>query len=124
MRTDVARVSTLGNSTIGVLSTICVDLVRAVVLLVSFAVVACKVGSYLCADADSVALLKLCDLGADIDDLADDLVAYTKREGNVFSPPASDCVNIGGADTAGIDCDIDIVFFKLFQRQLVKVLVL
>jgi hypothetical protein len=113
---DVARITTLGNGAIGVLRAVCVDRVGAVVLLVGFAVVAREVGTNLGTNAGAVANLDVLDRGSDLDDLANDLVAYTERERDVLAPAAGDGVDVGSADTAGIDGDVNIVLFKLLER--------
>ena len=100
------------------LSTICVDLVGAVVLLVGLAVVAGQVGANLGTNTSAVANLDLCDLGADLDDLADDLVSYAERKRDVLSPSTGDGVNVRRADTASIDGNIDIVLLELLEGKL------
>ena len=62
MTSDVAGVATLRNSTIGVLSTVCVDRVGAVVFLVVLALIASKVGANLSANTGTIANLDLGDL--------------------------------------------------------------
>lgn len=100
------------------LSTVCVDLVGAVVLLVRLAVVASQVGANLSTNTSAVANLNLGDLGADLDDLADNLVSYAERKRNVLSPSASDGVDVGCADTAGIDGNVNIVLLELLEGKL------
>lgn len=118
MCADVAGVSTLRDSAVSVLSTVCVDLVWAVVLLVRLAVVAGKIGTNLSTNTSAVTNLNLGDLGADLDNLADDLVSYAERQRNVFSPSTSDGVDVGSADTASINGNVDIVFLELLERKL------
>ena len=94
MDTNVRRVASLCNSAIGVLSTVGIDLVGAVVLLVGLAVVASKIGANLGTGTDTVADLVLGDLGSNLDNVANDLVSYTEGEGNVLAPSTSDGVDI------------------------------
>lgn len=82
MASDMAGVSTLRNSAAAVLSTVCVDLVGAVVLVVVFALLASKVGANLGTNTGAVTNLDPGDLVADLDDLANDLVSYAERKGD------------------------------------------
>lgn len=74
----MAGVSTLCDSAVVVLSTVCVDLVGAVVLLVVLALVASKVGANLSTNTGAVSNLDSGDLVTDLDDLADNLVSYAE----------------------------------------------
>lgn len=65
----------------------------------------------------SVADLAVGDLATDLDDLANDLVANTKREGSV-TPASSDGVKIGSANTTSLDGNVDIVLFELLKLEL------
>lgn len=49
-------------------------------------------------------------------------MAYADGEGD-FSPAASDCVDVGTADTAGVDGDIDVMVFEGLELELWWVLV-
>jgi hypothetical protein len=120
--TDVAGVTTLGHRTICMFRAVRVNRVGAVVLLVRFAVVAREVSTDLSTNASAIANLYVLNLGADSDDLADDLVAYTERKRDVLAPAAGNSVDVGGADTAGIDGDINIVLFELLEGKLRKIL--
>lgn len=84
------------------------NLVWAIVLVVAFALRALQAGPDLSTDADTVALLDGLDLGADLDGLADDLVADADGQ-RCTTPAAVDCVNIATADTAALDLDVDVV---------------
>jgi hypothetical protein len=55
-------------------------LVGAVVLLVVLALGAGEIGTDLSADTRAVTNLDLCDLGADLDNLANDFVSNAKRK--------------------------------------------
>jgi hypothetical protein len=86
--------------------------------LVRFAVVACQVGTLLSTNTGAVANLELGDFRTNLDNLANDLVSYAERQRNVLSPSAGDRVDIGSANTARINGDIDIVILELLERQL------
>lgn len=118
MRPDVAGVATLSNGAIGVGRAIGVNRVRAVVLLVCLAVVAREVGANLCTDTGAIADLQTLDLGADLDDLSNNLMSYAEREGNILSPPSRDGVDVRGADTASINSNINVVLFEFLEREL------
>lgn len=116
--TNVRRVTSLGDGAVGVLGTVGIDLVGAVVLLVGLAVVAGKIGANLSTRSHTVADLVLGDLTSDLDDAANDLVSYAERKRNVLAPSTSDGVDVRGADTASINSDIDIVVLELLQGKL------
>lgn len=118
----MARVTTLCDGAILVRSAVCIDGIRAVVLLVRFAVVAREIGTNLGSNASAIADLEILDLGTDFDDLADDFVAYAERKRDLFSPAAGDGVNVGRANTTCVDGNVDIIIFKLFQRELMDML--
>jgi len=116
VRTNVARVSSLAhNAGLWVWGTVCVDHLRAVVLLVTLAVDALSAGTDLSTDTDSLALLELGDLVTNSEDLANDFVSNTERKRSV-APSTSDAVHVGAANTAGIDRDIDIVLLEGLQE--------
>lgn len=118
----MARVAALSDCAIGVRCAVCVNSVGAVVLLVRLAVGASEVGTNLSTNTSTVADLEVLDLGADLDDLANDLVSYAERQRNVLAPSASDCVDVRSADTAGIDGDINIVFLEFLEGKLAEAL--
>lgn len=91
----MASIAALGDAAVnGEWGTVGIDHVGAVVLVVALAVVAGQVGADLGADANTIANL---DAGgaaiADLEDLADDLVADAERERGI-APPTSDGVHI------------------------------
>jgi hypothetical protein len=45
-------------------------------------------------------------------------VSYTKRKRDVLSPSSSDGVDVGSADTAGINGNVDIMLLELLERKL------
>jgi hypothetical protein len=116
----MARVSTLCDCAVVVLSTVCVDLVGAVVFLVVLALVTSKVGADLCTNTSAVSNLDAGDLVADLDDLANDLVSYAERQRELLSPSSSDGVDIGCADTTGVNGNVDIVLLELLKGKLGK----
>ena len=80
----------------------------AVVLVLALAQVALQACPDLGTDTDAVSLLNERNVLADTHSLADDLVA--NAEGSLEITPATrDCVNIGSADAAALNLDIDVV---------------
>jgi hypothetical protein len=118
MSTDVTGVTTLSHGAIRMFCAICVDLVGTVVLLIRFTYVARQIGTNLGTHTGAVANLYVLDLGTDFDDLANDLVTYAKWKRDILAPAASNCVDVRGTDTAGIDGDINIVLLELLERKL------
>lgn len=103
----------MGHETsVEVLSAVGVNLVLAVGLVLVLALAAVKARVDLGADTDALAGLGESDLGADTEDLADDFVSDGKRVGGVRTPFAVDLVKVTGADTAGVDLDVDVVVAK------------
>ncbi|CAI9626784.1 unnamed protein product [Alternaria burnsii] len=90
----MARVSTLCDCAVGVLGTVCVNLVGAVILLVVLALVAGEIGTDLSTNTGAVSDLDASDLVTNLDDLADNLVSYAKRKRKLLSPSSSDGVDI------------------------------
>lgn len=82
--------------------------VGAVVLVVALALRALETRPNLSANTDAVALFYILDAFAHLDCLADDLVAYADRSVSL-APTAGDSVNIGAADTAALDLDVDVI---------------
>lgn len=89
----------------------------AVVLVIALALRALQASPHLSANADAVALLDRLDLGADLDGLADDLVAYADGQGRT-APAAVDGVDVAAADAAAFDLDVDIVVAEDFGLEL------
>jgi hypothetical protein len=108
----------LRNSAIGVLGSVGVNLVGAVVLLVVLALVAGQVGTNLSTNTSAISNLDASDLVANLDDLSDNLVSYAERKRDVLSPSTGDGVNIGGANTAGVDRNVNVVLLELLERKL------
>jgi hypothetical protein len=95
-------------------------LVGAVVFLVVLALGACKIGTNLSADTRAVTNLDLGDLGADLYDLSDNLVSNAEGKGDLLSPSSADGVDIGSANTASIDGDVDVMLLEFLEGQLDK----
>jgi len=116
VRTNVTRVSSLAHDAgLWVWCTVCVDHLRAVVLLVTLAVDALSASTDLSTNTDSLALRELLDLVTNSEDSADNLVSYTERKRSV-APTTSDGVNVRSTDSAGINRDIDIVLLERLQE--------
>ena len=79
---------------------------------------ACEICANLCTDTNAVSDLNVLDFGADLDGLANDLVAYAEGEWDVGAPASTDLVDIGGADTASINGDIDVMILKFLEGNL------
>jgi len=118
MRADMTRVATLSDRAILIRCAVRVDRVRAVVLLVRLAVVAGQVGLDLGAYTDAVADFDGRDIFADLDGLADDLVADAEWQRDIFAPAAGDGVDVGGADSAGVNGDVDVAVFEGLELEL------
>lgn len=100
------------------LSTVGIDLVGAIVLLVILTLRTGKVCANLRTAASPISDLNLGNLGANLYNSANNLVSYAEGKGNILSPSTSDGVNIRRANTAGVNGDIDIVLLKLLEREL------
>lgn len=112
MHSAVGRVTTLGlESGVKVISAIGVNLVLAVGLVVILALTAVHTGPNLGTGADTVSNLGESDLVAYTEDLADNLVADSKRV-RAGTPVSADGVAITGANTAALNLNVDIVFTK------------
>ncbi|KAI7197850.1 alcohol dehydrogenase [Hortaea werneckii] len=107
VRSNVRGVATLREGAITVLCAESVDGIRAVVFLVGLAVGAGQVSLNLRTDTDTVTFLDGLHVLADPDSLANDLVADAERHRGV-TPAAIDGVQVGSADTAALNGDIDI----------------
>jgi hypothetical protein len=94
VNSDVRRVASLGNSAVRVLSTVGVNLVGAVVLLVGLALIAGEIGTDLGTRTDTVSDLVLGDLRADLDNAANDLVSDAQGKRDLLAPTTSDGVDV------------------------------
>ena len=136
MGTNVTSISTLRDSAIFVLSTVCIDpaspsvlpdardpkrrkilLVRTVVFLVSLAVIASQIGANLGANTNAIADLDILDSATNFHSASDDFVANAQRERDL-APSAGDGMNVRATDAASVDGNIDVVLLKLLQLKL------
>lgn len=89
----------------------------AVVFVVGLAVLALQACLDLSTDTNTVPDLDGGYSFSDLDGLPDDFVANTDGQGAV-TPPASDGVNIGAADTARFNLDVDVTVFEWLWLEL------
>jgi len=132
--THVRRVTTLGNGTIWVWGTICVNGVWAVVLLVSLAVVASQVSADLGTNTDTVSdpvrllvrgvacVVTACLLDglyvlADLNGATNNLVTDTEWERSL-TPTTSDGVDIGSADTTSVNGNVNVAVLERLELEL------
>jgi hypothetical protein len=91
--------------------------VWAIILIITLALGALQTRPYLCADTNAVTDLDVSNLGADLDRLAHNFMAYTDGCRRL-SPAASNGMNIRPTNTAALNLDINVVFAKLFGLEL------
>ena len=89
----------------------------AVVFLISLAQLAFQTRSNLRTDTDAISNLDGGYFGANFDGLANNLVANADWKWTV-TPTSSDSVNVRAANTAAVDLDVDVIFFKLLRLEL------
>ena len=80
---------------------------RAVVLVIALAILAFQARRNLSANTNTVANLDGRHLVTNFDGFPNDLVSDTKGQWG-FSPATGDAVDVGTANTAGVDLDVDI----------------
>lgn len=80
---------------------------RAVVLVITLAILAFQARRNLSADTNTVADLDGRHLVTDFDGFTNDLVSDTEGQW-CLSPAACDAMNVGTADTAGVNLDVDV----------------
>lgn len=90
---------------------------RTVVLVIRLAKLAVQAGTDLSANTDTVSNFHGCDLIADFDRLADNFMTDADWE-RAVAPAAIDSMNIGAADTAALNFDINIAILKLLWFKL------
>jgi hypothetical protein len=97
--------------------------VWAVVLVIALALLALQARPDLSSNTDTVSDLDAGHLVADLDSMANDLMANADRKRN-FTPTTGDGMNIRAADTAALDLDVDVVWAELlgFELWLLSVL--
>jgi hypothetical protein len=112
IHTSVGRITTLClESSVKVISAIGVNLILAVGLIVILALTAVQTRPDLGTSTDTVADLCERDLVANTKNLANDLVADSKRV-RAFTPVSADGMAITGANTTALDLDVYIVLAK------------
>jgi hypothetical protein len=112
MHTSVRRITTLClESGVKVISAIGVNLILTVGLIVILALTAVQTRPDLGTSTDTVADLCERDLVTNTKNLANDLVANSKRV-RAFTPVSADGMAITGANTAALDLDVYIVLAK------------
>jgi hypothetical protein len=89
----------------------------AVVLVIALALLALQTRPDLSANTHAVSDLDAGDLVADLDSMANDLVANADRKRN-FAPAPVDGMDIRGTHAAALDLNIDIVGAKLLGFEL------
>lgn len=117
MCSDVAGVATLRDGAVFVWCAECVNAVGAVVLLIRLAVVASQVCADLRTDTDTVADFDGLDVFANLDRLAYHLVADADGQWAV-APAAVDGVDIGAANAAAFDGDVNVAVLELLELEL------
>lgn len=90
---------------------------RTVVLVIRLAKLAVQAGTDLSANTDTVSNFHGCDLVANFDSLADNFMTDADWEWAV-APTTIDSMNIGAADTAALNFDINIAILKLLWFKL------
>ena len=88
-----------------------------VVLVITFALLALQARPDLSPDTDAISDLAAGHLVANLDCVANDLVANADRKRG-SSPAAIDCVNIRATDTAALNLDVDVVGSELLRFEL------
>ena len=90
---------------------------RAVILVVALALRALEASPDLSTDANTITDFAGCHGISNLDGLADDLVADADGQ-RCLAPSSINCVDIGTADTAALDFDIDVIFAELLGFEL------
>lgn len=108
-----------------VLGTIRINLVWAVVLVIGLALWALQARPDLSSDTDTISHLDSGDLVSNLDGLSNDFVTSTNSWVLVYgklavAPTASDCVDIGTADTTGVNENVDISITELLWLELLQ----
>ena len=91
----------------------------AVVLIITLALLALEAGPDLSSNTDPVSNLAAGHLVANLDCMANNLVANTDGQRN-FTPASIDAVDVGAADTAALNLDVDVVGAELLRFELCR----
>ena len=91
---------------------------RTVVLVIGPAKLAFQAGADLGTNSNAVSHLDGGHLIADLDGLADDFMTNADWE-RAITPTAIDCVDIGAANAAAFNLDVDVAVFELLRFELV-----
>jgi len=124
LSTDVGRVSTLVLGLVGPKGVVAVNRRGAVLLVVGLARLAFTARSDLGSNTDTLADFELGHFGADLGDLANDLVSSHDKLGLPRSPTARDGVVVRTADTAALDIDGNTVILERLELVLLDLKVL
>jgi hypothetical protein len=90
----------------------------AIVLVCALANIALQASPHLCTNTNSVSLLELRHVLANLDDLADDFMADTKGTLEL-SPPSGNSMDVRSTNAAALNLNIDVALLELLGRQLV-----
>lgn len=96
-------------------------MMRAVILIIRFAVLALQTGPDLCTNTNAVSDFDGCHLVADFDGVSDDLVADAERKA-CFPPPTGDSMDVATADTTGFNPDVNITLAEWLGFELRRLL--
>ena len=91
---------------------------RTVVLVIRLAKLALQAGANLGTNSNAISNFDGGHLVADFDSLANDFMTNADWEGAI-TPTAIDCVDIGAADPAAFNLDVDITVFELLRFELI-----
>ena len=91
---------------------------RTVVLIIRLAKLAFQAGADLGTDSNAVSDLDGGHLVADLDGLANDFMTNADWK-RAITPTAIDCVDIGAADPAAFNLDVDVAVFELLRFELI-----
>ena len=116
MTSHMTTIPALRDSPILVRRSKRINSIGAVVLLVRLAVIARQICLDLRSYAHTIADFDSLDIFADLDGLADNLMTNTDGQWT-FAPAAVDGVNIGSADTAAVDGNVDVAVFEGLELE-------
>ena len=91
---------------------------RTVVLIIRLAKLALQAGADLSTNSNAVSDLDSGHLVANFDGLANDFMTNADWE-RAITPTAIDCVDIGAANPAAFNLDVDVAVFELLRFELI-----